>query len=113
MATPDDSDDVLGTVTVCPPHSPWREVAQPGEGEFRMLAVAPTARGSGRRRGAGQALHRAARAQGARALVLCSLEAMTDAHRLYHRLGFERIPERDWDPVPDVHLIAFRKRLDD
>ena len=47
VATPDDSEEILGTVTVCPPGSPWREVAREGEGEFRMLAVAPAARGAG------------------------------------------------------------------
>ena len=38
---------------------------------------------------------------------------MADAHRLYTRLGFERVPDRDWEPVPGVSLIAFIKRLDD
>ena len=47
VATPDDSEDILGTVTICPPGSPWREIAREGEGEFRMLAVAPAARGAG------------------------------------------------------------------
>src|SRR5690242_11194163 len=47
VATPDDSEEILGTVTICPPGSPWREVARDGEGEFRMLAVAPPARGAG------------------------------------------------------------------
>ena len=55
VATPDDRDDlVLGTVTICPIGSPWRELAGEGEGEFRMLAVAPSARG----RGIGEALVR-------------------------------------------------------
>ena len=32
---------LAGTVTFCPQGSPWGEIAQPGEGEFRMLAVDP------------------------------------------------------------------------
>ena len=36
---------------------------------------------------------------------------MTAAHRIYERHGFERVPDRDWSPVPGVHLIAFRKEL--
>ena len=36
---------------------------------------------------------------------------MTAAHRVYGRLGFTRLPERDWSPVPGVHLIAFVKEL--
>src|SRR5688572_22589828 len=47
-----DGDALLGTVTACPPGSPWRELATDGEGEFRMLAVHPDARG----RGVGHAL---------------------------------------------------------
>jgi ribosomal protein S18 acetylase RimI-like enzyme len=112
VATPDDSDQVVGNVTVCPQGSPWRELAGPDEGEFRMLAGAPAARG----RGVGEALARLAvdRAaeQGARAVVLSSLAEMAGAHRLYERLGFERAPARDWQPVPGVSLIAFCKRLD-
>jgi hypothetical protein len=29
------------------------------------------------------------------------------AHRLYARLGFGRLPERDWEPVPGITLLAF------
>jgi ribosomal protein S18 acetylase RimI-like enzyme len=109
----DEQDALLGSVTHCPPGSPWRELAVEGEGEFRMLSVAPAARG----RGAGEALVRRcldrARAEGQRAVVLSSLPGMAAAHRLYGRLGFERTPERDWEPVPGVHLIGFRRYLED
>ena len=40
-----------------------------------------------------------------------SLADMTAAHRVYARLGYTRAPDRDWDPVPGVHLIAFSKEL--
>ena len=112
VATPDNRDEVIGTVTFCPPGSPWRELAGPDEGEFRMLAVSPAARGTG----VGEALARLcvdrARETGARAVVLSSLPEMDAAHRLYDRLGFERAPDRDWQPIPTVRLIAFHKRLD-
>lgn len=111
VATADGSDQVLGTVTICREGSPWREVAAHDEGEFRMLAVAPEARNMG----VGEALVRLVldrfREQGATAVVMSTLPQMGDAHRLYERLGFERAPERDWDPVPTVHLIAYRKDL--
>lgn len=111
VATAPDSDEVLGTVTICPEGSPWREIAVAGEGEFRMLAVAPTAQ----RRGVGEALVHLVldrfRDAGAPAVALSSLDRMTAAHRVYERLGFERLPERDWSPVPHVHLIAYRKVL--
>jgi hypothetical protein len=44
-------------------------------------------------------------------MVLSSLREMATAHRVYARLGYTRLPERDWEPVPGVHLIAFRKEL--
>lgn len=113
VATPDDSDEVLGSVTVCPPGSPWRELAGPEEGEFRMLSVAPAARRTGVGEAlAGLAIERALD-HGARAMVVSSLAEMTGAHRLYARLGFERAPARDWQPMPDVRLIAFYKPLED
>ena len=103
----EDNGAVLGTVTVCPPGSVWLEISQPGEGEFRMLAVAPQARG----RGTGEALARFAidrlAAQGAHAVVLSSLSTMHAAHRLYERLGFRRDAERDWSPTPGVELLAY------
>jgi ribosomal protein S18 acetylase RimI-like enzyme len=102
---------VVGTVTLALEGSPWREIGRPGEGEFRMLAVAPPAR----RRGVGEALMqvvvRRFRELHADAIVLSSLAEMTSAHRVYERLGFRRLPERDWSPVPGVQLIAFRSEL--
>lgn len=107
VATPAGADDVLGTVTLCPPGSPWREIAEPGEAEFRMLAVAPGVQG----RGVGTALLglvlSRAREDACRAVVLSSLAEMAAAHRLYARAGFVRDPARDWSPLPGVDLVAF------
>jgi ribosomal protein S18 acetylase RimI-like enzyme len=98
---------LLGTVTVCVPGSPLAEVSQPDELEFRMLAVACHAR----RRGVGEELVRAvlrrAAEIGAHRVVMCSAPEMHQAHRLYARLGFDRLPERDWEPVPGMTLLAF------
>ncbi|MDI6909626.1 GNAT family N-acetyltransferase [Nocardioides sp.] len=103
--------EVLGTVTITLPGSPWREIGTDEEGEFRMLAVSPTAR----RRGVGEALTRLAmdrfRELGFRGIVLSSLAQMTSAHRVYERHGFRRAPERDWSPAPGVDLIAFVAEL--
>ena len=108
----DDDGTLLGSVTSCPEGSPWRELSQPGEGEFRMLAVDPAAQG----RGVGQALVTHVvdgfREQGARAVVICSMSTMEAAHRVYVRLGFERDPDLDWSPVPGVDLVAFRLDLE-
>jgi len=102
---------VVGSVTIALPGSPWREIGTDEEGEFRMLAVSPDAR----RMGAGDALTRLVldrcRELGFRRIVLSSLASMSSAHRIYERLGYRRIPDRDWSPQPDVHLIAFAKDL--
>ncbi len=107
----EDEGVVVGTVTIAPEGSSWRELGGPGEGEFRMLAVAPEARG----RGVGEALVRHALARfretGLTRVVLCSLVEMEAAHRIYRRLGFERAPELDWSPEEGVDLIAFAKEL--
>ena len=36
---------------------------------------------------------------------------MKPAHRIYERLGFTRVPERDWSPRPGVHLYAYSLAL--
>ena len=111
VATDDDTDEVLGTVTICYDGSPWREIARGDEGEFRMLAVSPAAQG----RGVGEALVRHVidrfRESGAPAVVLSTLSAPSPAHRLYERLAFERVPAMDWSPVPGVDLAAYRLDL--
>lgn len=99
---------LLGCVTyVGTSSSPWAEQLEVGEGAIRMLAVAPDAQ----RRGVGEALTRAcidrARADGLRGLCLHSTPWMSAAHRLYERLGFHRVPERDWLPDPQVPLLTF------
>ncbi|QKV75586.1 GNAT family N-acetyltransferase [Amycolatopsis sp. Hca4] len=104
----DGTGKVVGTVTIVLPGSEFAEISRPGELEFRMLAVAPSARG----RGIGEALINAvferARALGLRKVVLSSLERMRSAHRLYERLGFTRLAERDWRPFPHITLIAYQ-----
>jgi GNAT superfamily N-acetyltransferase len=98
---------LVGTVTFCPAGSPYREVARDGEGEFRMLAVAPDARG----RGVGQALVslmlRRAHDLGYHRVRMSTMDRMAAAHRTYERLGFRRSPEDDWSPVPGVSLLGY------
>jgi ribosomal protein S18 acetylase RimI-like enzyme len=77
-----------------------------------MLAVAPAARG----RGIGHALTRwcvdRAREQGCSRVVLSSLDRMHAAHRLYERMGFRRLPERDWFPSPEISLVSYALDLE-
>ncbi|KAF2416282.1 LLM class flavin-dependent oxidoreductase [Microbacterium sp. B35-30] len=103
--------EILGTVWVARPNRPLAEVAQPGETDFRQLAVAPSARG----RGIGEALTRhvidLARERGSHRVVMNSGPEMTGAHALYAKLGFERLSEREglWEVQPGrwIELYTF------
>jgi GNAT superfamily N-acetyltransferase len=99
---------VVGSVTFCPPGSPQREVAREDEGEFRMLAVAPSARGRGVARALVQRCFERCRELGLEAIAICSLPQMVAAHALYGGLGFDRADELDWSPVDGVELWGFR-----
>jgi ribosomal protein S18 acetylase RimI-like enzyme len=79
----------------------------PEEAGFRMLVVDPSARGGG----VGELLVRScldrARAAGKRRAVISTDPRMTAAHRLYERLGFARLSERDWSPMEGIHLLVY------
>ena len=98
---------VLGSVTFCPVGSAYREIARADEGEFRMLAVSPAARG----RVVGQELValclRRSSELGYAGVRMSTMDEMTSAHRIYVRLGFTRAPEDDWSPEPGVNLLAY------
>jgi ribosomal protein S18 acetylase RimI-like enzyme len=111
VVTPDDSEEILGTVTICQPGSPWREVAGEGEGEFRMLAVAPTSRGAGVGAALLDLVVEHFRREGASRVVMSTLPRMQAAQRIYQRAGFARLPERDWSPAPGIDLIAYGLEL--
>ena len=87
---------VVGAVYLVTAASLHHDVAGPGEAEVGLLAVEPALRG----RGIGEALVvellRRARARGLVRTVLSTQPTMPSAHRLYERLGFRRVPERDW-----------------
>ena len=81
------------------------------EAALRMLVVDPTAQGHG----IGELLVTScldrARAAGKRRMVLSTDPRMTVAQRLYRRLGFTRLPERDWTPEPGIDLLAYARDL--
>ncbi|MEV4626042.1 GNAT family N-acetyltransferase [Micromonospora sp. NPDC049523] len=105
------TDTVVGAVLFVLPGTPYAEVSTPGEAEFRMLAVDPEAQG----RGVGELLARTCVARAAElgfgAVVICVRDFVVGAQRLYARLGFVRIPERDWAPAAGVDLLALRLEL--
>jgi ribosomal protein S18 acetylase RimI-like enzyme len=86
-------------------------IASDDEAAFRMLVVDPAVQG----RGVGELLVTTcldrARAAGRRRMVLSTDPRMAAAQRLYQRLGFTRLPERDWSPVPGVDLLVYARDL--
>jgi GNAT superfamily N-acetyltransferase len=115
LGADNDAEVVVGAVTICPPGSVWRELAGPGQGEFRMLVTDPSVQ----RRGVGAALVRfclrhARTPEGGNchSVAISTRTSMRTAHRLYEREGFVHAPERDWSPRPGVDLLAFVAHLD-
>ena len=102
---------VVGCVTFLERGSQYAEITQPGEAEFRMLAVAPSAQGLG----VGGALVRAcldlAADRGHKAVAICTRDINEVALRMYAKFGFVRLPERDWSPRPGIGLSALRVEL--
>lgn len=98
---------VLGSVTTPFPGRRLQRDSAPDEMDVRLLGVAREARG----RGVGELLMRhcvsLARERGARRLVLHTASQMVAAQRLYERMGFERVPEREHDFV----AMGERRRL--
>ena len=87
--------ELFGTASTPRAGATMSPVARPGELDFRFLGVAPGAR----RRGIGETLVRhvllLAQVRGVERVVLNTGPDMLEAQRLYDRLGFSRLPERE------------------
>jgi GNAT superfamily N-acetyltransferase len=88
-----------------PPDAPvgciaLRPLPEPGVGEVKRLYVRPAARGTGVGCALVEAILREARSIGYRELKLDTLEWMSDARRLYGRLGFAQCPAYYHNPLP-------------
>jgi GNAT superfamily N-acetyltransferase len=103
--------ELAGTVSYVPGLGPYAEFDDPAGSGIRMLAVRPSFQG----RGIGEALVRAsldrARKDGRRRVYLDTTRWMETAQRLYARMGFERRPELDWEPVSGVKLFKYVYQL--
>jgi ribosomal protein S18 acetylase RimI-like enzyme len=104
-------DQILGSVTFCPVGSAYREIGRDDEGEFRMLAVSPAARGRGVGRALVELCLTRSRELGYVGVRMSTMDRMTSAHRVYERLGFVRAPKDDWSPTPGVSLLAYTASL--
>jgi GNAT superfamily N-acetyltransferase len=77
--------------------------------EIRMLAVTPHARGKGVAGALISECMRRTKMQGFPAIGLHTADFMKSAMRLYERLGFERLPQYDFEPAEDGIIVkAFR-----
>jgi len=97
---------VVGSVTLAQAHTPHSELARPGELEVRYLSVDPNYWGQG----VGSALMAQARSVAAEQQLVLVLDAITHntkVHDMYTKMGFVRIPKRDFSPVEGVDLLAY------
>ena len=92
--------EIVGTVTFCPPGSSYRQAASDSEGEFRMLAVADSARGRGIGRRLVEQCFALCRAHGLDGLVLVSQDDMRAAHRVYAASGSCATHRSTGRPIP-------------
>ncbi len=80
--------------------------------EIRMLAVSKEARGKGVAKALVNECIQRAKAKGHRYIGLHTADFMENALVLYSRLGFERLPQYDFEPSDDgVVVKAFRLKI--
>ncbi len=104
----DEEERVIGAVALVLNGGPYAELSvSQGDAEFRMLAVATSARGKGIGTALIQECLARARAAGKDRMVISTGTKMAAAHRRYEALGFVRAPEVDWWPLPGEKLLAY------
>ena len=107
----DDNGHVVGSVALVLSGDFGEVTTSDEEAAFRMLVVDPAAQGGGLGTLLVTTCLDRARAAGKRRMVIATGTRMTAAQRLYERLGFTRLPERDWSPVPGIDLIVYSREL--
>jgi ribosomal protein S18 acetylase RimI-like enzyme len=107
-----DAGSLAGAVTYYPDASKETNVAwPPAWAVFRLLAVHPDARGRGIGRLLTEECIRRARVAGRVAVGLHTTQIMNVAREMYERMGFVRMPELDFYPMPTFHVMAYRLTL--
>nr|WP_255498884.1 MULTISPECIES: GNAT family N-acetyltransferase [unclassified Leucobacter] len=91
------SGELLGTITLPFPGERLQDDTAADELDIRLLGVAHAARGRGVARHILAYCADVARERGLRRIVLHTGSHMPGAQRLYERLGYHRIPERDFE----------------
>jgi ribosomal protein S18 acetylase RimI-like enzyme len=103
--------NIVGSVALFPPHTDAYEgyVEELDYPEIRMLAVSSEYRGKGVASALiSECIHRA-KNNGFRSIGLHTGEFMKDAIKLYEKIGFERLPEYDFQPADDgITVKAFQ-----
>jgi GNAT superfamily N-acetyltransferase len=108
----EDAGRPLGAVTYYPDATKETNVPWPASwAVFRLLAVHPDARGRGIGRQLTEECIRRARATGREAVGLHTTHLMNVARTMYERIGFVRLPELDFFPMPTFRVMAYRLTL--
>jgi ribosomal protein S18 acetylase RimI-like enzyme len=105
---------IVGSVMLFPPATSayGEDVDTAPSPELRLLAVSPSARGMGIGRLLVDECVRRARRGGATELGLHTSRSMRAAIRMYARMGFERAPERDFQPEGAELVEGYRLRIE-
>lgn len=103
---------IVGSVVLFPPKSDAYKGLVEDEldhPELRMLAVSPDARGKGVAKALILACMERAKENGYTSMGLHTSDFMEDAIKLYEYLGFERLPQYDFEPTNDGIIVkAFK-----
>lgn len=83
-----------------------------GWAAFRLLAVAPSARGLGTGRALVEECVRRAEASGCAAIGMHTMPFMRAARRLYERMGFGVVPALSGEHVSGFEVIGYLKELE-
>lgn len=106
--------EIVGSVILFPAKSDAYEgeVEELDYPEIRMLAVVPAVRGKGVAASLVAECIQRAKEQGYSSIGLHTGQFMESAMRLYERLGFERLPQYDFEPANDGIIVrAYRLNL--